>query len=193
MEEIVNMNLKKYLDLGSIILLKNDKKKLMIIGYTNNTENDYYGVLYPEGLIEKNIVFLINHTDIKEIIFFGYHTPISEMFLKKLNGHNINNIFSKIELINIDNKKNILPIGTIVFLKNTVNSQMIIGYGTNKEKEKLYYAVSYPTGIEESFSPIAFRNEDIDTIRFVGYENEKYLELCKYLNSETNRYEFKEW
>lgn len=60
------------LPIGTIILLKNIDKKIMIYGKNvirveTNTKYDYLGCLYPEGYIgeEHNIFF--NHDYIKKI------------------------------------------------------------------------------------------------------------------------------
>ena len=65
------------LPLGSIVVLKNGYKKLMIIGrkQIQQSENkiwDYLGVLYPEGYLGDNYKFLFNNEDISEVIFEGY-------------------------------------------------------------------------------------------------------------------------
>lgn len=72
------MNLEKYLQLGTIVLLKDAKKRVMIIGYEATTEEnggtsyDYMGCLYPEGVIDVNTHLLFNHDQIEEVYFCGY-------------------------------------------------------------------------------------------------------------------------
>ena len=79
-----------YLPIGSVVILKNGEKPLMVMGYKvssidnraikdnklieTNDEFDYCGVLYPEGVISSNINCLFNHSDIKEVLFKGYDT-----------------------------------------------------------------------------------------------------------------------
>lgn len=70
-------NLKELLPVGSIVLLKGGKKKLMIIGILqlNRDESniyDYLGVPYPEGYIGEDKNFLFAHEDIDDIVFTGY-------------------------------------------------------------------------------------------------------------------------
>lgn len=65
------------LPLGSIVVLKNGYKKLMIIGrkQLQGVEEklwDYLGILYPEGYLGEGYTFLFNHSDIDSIIFKGY-------------------------------------------------------------------------------------------------------------------------
>lgn len=73
------------LPLGSIIVLKNGFKKLMIIGRKvlqgqDETLFDYLGCLYPEGDIGQQYKFVFNNEDIDKIIFEGYVDSEEEMF-----------------------------------------------------------------------------------------------------------------
>ena len=68
----------KYLPIGTVVMLQNGRKELMITGYLvseSNNQNvvyDYSGCLYPEGIIssDQNVVF--NHSQIKEVLFEGF-------------------------------------------------------------------------------------------------------------------------
>lgn len=65
----------KYLALGSIVTIKNDNKKYMIIGINQTdgqAEYDYSAVLYPFGLMDINNLYLFNNYFIDNIIFEGY-------------------------------------------------------------------------------------------------------------------------
>ena len=81
------MEINKLLPIGSIVLLKNGIKKLMIMGIKqiktdeNNKEFDYIGVLYPEGFLGNETNFLFNHDDINDIIFTGYSNPERDDFI----------------------------------------------------------------------------------------------------------------
>ena len=80
------------LPIGSVVLLKNAKKKLMIFGVrqTNSKtgqEYDYIGVLYPEGNMGEEIRFLFDHSDIDQIIFRGYDGDERAQFLESLKGY----------------------------------------------------------------------------------------------------------
>lgn len=78
------------LPIGSIVLLKNAKKNLMIYGIkqldsqTPDIEYDYIGVLYPEGNMGKEFQFLFNHDDIDKVIFEGYHDEEREKFIAEI-------------------------------------------------------------------------------------------------------------
>ena len=80
------------LPIGSIVVLKEGYKKLMIIGrmqLQGKEEGlwDYLGVLYPEGYLGEGYTFLFNNEDIEEVVFEGYTDLEDEAFriaLKKL-------------------------------------------------------------------------------------------------------------
>ena len=81
--------MKKLLPIGSVVLLKDATKKLVIIGIlqVNPGENkiyDYLGVPYPEGYVGSDNNFLFNHSDINDIIFSGYENPEREAFIKAM-------------------------------------------------------------------------------------------------------------
>lgn len=82
--------MKEYLPIGSIVILNEGKKKLMIYGrkqteIKTNIEYDYVSCLYPEGNINQDYMFLFNNEDIKEVVFRGYSNSEDEEFLDKLN------------------------------------------------------------------------------------------------------------
>lgn len=80
------------LSIGSIVVLKEGYKKLMVIGrmqLQGKEEKlwDYLGVLYPEGYLGEGYTFLFNNEDIEEVVFEGYTDLEDEAFrvaLKKL-------------------------------------------------------------------------------------------------------------
>ncbi len=84
------MIINELLPIGSIVLLKDGEKKLMIIGIKqtdadgDGQEYDYLGVLYPEGHIGEQFQYLFNHDDINEIVFRGYEDDERREFLTKL-------------------------------------------------------------------------------------------------------------
>ncbi|GFI43364.1 hypothetical protein IMSAGC018_01033 [Lachnospiraceae bacterium] len=84
------MQIKELLPIGSIVLLEEGEKRLMISGIMqsdasgNGEEYDYLGVLYPEGHIGDQFQYLFNHKDINEIIFRGFEDDERVEFLEKL-------------------------------------------------------------------------------------------------------------
>lgn len=84
------MRINELLPIGTIVLLKDGEKKLMINGVMqsdiaeNGKEYDYLGILYPEGHIGDQFQYLFNHEDISEIIFRGYEDEERKEFIDKL-------------------------------------------------------------------------------------------------------------
>ena len=81
--------MKSLLPVGSVVLLKDATKKLMIIGILQvNTQKDklydYLGVPYPEGYLGEDNNFLFDHEDINDIIFTGYTNPERDAFIKAM-------------------------------------------------------------------------------------------------------------
>ena len=66
-----------YLPIGSVVVLKNNKK-VMVIGYysveyaDDIVVYDYSGCAYPEGLMIKSSFCSFNQNDIKSVEFEGY-------------------------------------------------------------------------------------------------------------------------
>lgn len=81
--------MKKYLTLGSVVILKNGKKRLMIYGRRQiHAESkkiyDYVGCLYPEGNISAEYSFMFNNEDIEKVYFIGYEDEEENEFQKVL-------------------------------------------------------------------------------------------------------------
>ena len=84
------MKIRELLPIGSIVLLKDGEKRLMISGImqtdVGGTQKnfDYMGVLYPEGHIGEGFQYLFNHEDINEIVFRGFEDSERFVFLERL-------------------------------------------------------------------------------------------------------------
>ena len=81
--------MKTYLPLGSVVLLKEGTKKLLIYGRRQKSaesgiEYDYVACLYPEGNISDKYTYLFNGENIGEVVFRGYSNAEDEAFLKEL-------------------------------------------------------------------------------------------------------------
>lgn len=77
----------KYLPVGSVVLLKNGRKRLIINGFQVSTGEktfDYLGSFYPEGIISFDKLILFNHSDIDAVFFTGYRDEEQRMFNDKL-------------------------------------------------------------------------------------------------------------
>ena len=72
------MNKEKYLPIGTVVLLKDAKKRVLITGFaakgkeTGDKMFDYMGCLYPEGVISSEQNLLFNHEQIDKIFYIGY-------------------------------------------------------------------------------------------------------------------------
>lgn len=83
----------EYLPLGSIVLLKNGTKKLLIIARAINVNNnntnyffDYGAVAYPEGLIGDEMAYF-NADKINKVIFTGYNDAENENMVDTINSY----------------------------------------------------------------------------------------------------------
>ena len=84
------MNQKSYLPIGSVVLLKEGKKRLMIYGRRQlvkdgerEKEYDYSACLYSEGMLNSKDVVLFNHDQIQMIYFIGFQ-DIEELHFRSL-------------------------------------------------------------------------------------------------------------
>ena len=99
--------LEKYLPIGTVCLLKDSQKRVMIIGfcgYSNDKEEDgkvydYIGCVYPEGFISSNINLLFNHEQIETIYSLGYFDEEEHQFKQNLKNE-LNNIVKNGKLVN---------------------------------------------------------------------------------------------
>lgn len=95
-------NVKELLPIGSVIVLKEGTKKLMIFGLKQrdadtDVEYDYIGVIYPEGNIGTGGQFFFNHRDIEEVFFTGYKDEEHENFIDRLYAYYEGETISEIE------------------------------------------------------------------------------------------------
>lgn len=79
-----------FLPIGSVVLLTNTLKKVMITGYlvvSNNNSKiiyDYAGCMYPEGVISSEQVIAFNRNQIKEVIHMGLESLEEKNLVDKL-------------------------------------------------------------------------------------------------------------
>lgn len=86
------MKFSDLLPVGSVVLLKNAQKKIVVIGlmpikHIESGEDityDYMGVPYPEGYIGQESVMLFNHESIEEIAFNGYSNAERIMLIETI-------------------------------------------------------------------------------------------------------------
>ena len=80
---------KDLLPLGSIVLLKDGNKRVMICSRVqvragDDRIYDYAACLYPEGIIAPNSLFFFNHEDIQTVYFIGFQDPEEILFRKEV-------------------------------------------------------------------------------------------------------------
>lgn len=80
----------------------------------------------------------------------------------------------------------LLPIGTVVKLKEETNSLMIIGYfavGQNRPDYVWdYTGVVFPGGCLDTTQTYQFDKEQIEEIQYIGYEDEEQHRFIMQLN-----------
>jgi len=93
----------KFLPIGTVVLLKGGKKEVMITSYCifpNNTEvqkdgsevkatkkmYEYGGCIYPEGILDSNMVCAFDHNQIEKICHMGYESEAQKELSTILNG-----------------------------------------------------------------------------------------------------------
>ncbi|MEG2146637.1 MAG: DUF4176 domain-containing protein [Lachnospiraceae bacterium] len=79
--------MKQYLPIGSVVLLKEGTKKIMIYGrkqiaVDSGEEYDYIACFYPEENINDQYMFLFNNEDIEATIFEGFKDDEEVEFVK---------------------------------------------------------------------------------------------------------------
>lgn len=90
----------KFLPIGTIVLLKGGNKEVMITSYciipTGTQIKDgkeikpeqkifeYGGCMYPEGILDSNVVCAFNHDQIERISYVGYESDAYLELSKKL-------------------------------------------------------------------------------------------------------------
>jgi len=101
----------KYLPIGTVVMLKGGKKRVMIAGYfavdNKNTEvvYDYSGCLFPEGFLSSDQTLLFNHSQIEKVYFEGYQDEDQQLFSKQLleieKELNVQNEVQSVDTLNI--------------------------------------------------------------------------------------------
>ena len=81
--------MKELFPIGTVVLLREGTKPVMIIGFYVSGEKDdkiydYLGCLYPEGVLTTSENLVFNHADISQLIFRGLETNEEREFKQKL-------------------------------------------------------------------------------------------------------------
>ena len=83
------MQIKKYLPIGSVVILKGGEKSIMIYGRKqihaeSKVKYDYVACLYPEGNLSDEFTFLFNHEKIDKVLFSGYSDDADKKFVEEV-------------------------------------------------------------------------------------------------------------
>ena len=96
---------KSLLPIGSVVLLKESTKRVMIVGVLQKQVKeseeiiwDYSGVYFPEGYMGPDRTFLFNNNQIERVYALGYQDEEQFAFYDKVNA-------VREELINAQNDK----------------------------------------------------------------------------------------
>ncbi|MCD8087330.1 MAG: DUF4176 domain-containing protein [Oscillospiraceae bacterium] len=81
--------MKKYLPIGSVVLLKDSKKRIMIVGVRQKQVDsdkvwDYSACLYPEGILDPERLYLFDAEQIERLYFVGFQDGEGLSFQEKL-------------------------------------------------------------------------------------------------------------
>lgn len=77
------------LPIGSVVLVGNSKRKVMIVGVCQKGGSgepkiwDYTGVIFPEGYLDAQKMFLFNNEQITQIYALGYQDAEQLAFKEK--------------------------------------------------------------------------------------------------------------
>lgn len=82
--------MRKFLPIGSVVLLKDSRKRIMIVGVKQKQADsdkvwDYCACLYPEGILDPDKLFLFDAAQIERLYFIGLQDGEGLAFLDKLN------------------------------------------------------------------------------------------------------------
>lgn len=82
--------MKKFLPIGSVVLLKESQKRIMIVGVKQKQADsdkvwDYSACLYPEGILDPERLYLFDAEQIERLYFVGFQDGEGLSFLDKLN------------------------------------------------------------------------------------------------------------
>ena len=85
-------DVREYLPIGTVVVLKDGEKRLMIYGIMQNADGedaktqafDYIGVPYPEGNMGPEFQYLFQHEDIKDVFFRGFEDVERQEFISNL-------------------------------------------------------------------------------------------------------------
>ena len=188
---------------GSVVLLENSTKRVMIIGVCQmqaNTEGnviwDYAGCLYPEGYLGEDQTYLFNSNQIDQVFSLGYQDDEQQKFKAMADNALIGargEDAASLSKLNIESAEisepfgdsaidfeGLLPAGSVVILKDSTKRVMIMGVcqmqkDTQGEVIWDYSGCLYPEGYLGANQTYLFNGSQIDKIFSIGYQDEEQL------------------
>ena len=81
--------MKSFLPIGSVVLLKDSSKRVMIVGLKQHQVDsdkvwDYSGCLFPEGVVDPEQLYLFDRDQIARLYFIGLQDSESLSFLRRI-------------------------------------------------------------------------------------------------------------
>ena len=184
------------LPIGSVVLLANSTKRVMILGVcqmekteAGDTLWDYSGCLYPEGHNGGAQTYLFNGDHIEEVFSLGFRDFEQQTFkqdvdelLKKLRGESSDTMHyivpgnSVNEDSILDNYEGLLPNGSVVLLADSTKRIMIMGVCQKQSKEEGdviwdYSGCLYPEGHIGGDQTYLFNGAQIEEVFSLGYQD----------------------
>ena len=105
--------MEKFLPIGSVVLLKEANKRIMIIGYCPATKiediettYDYSGCYFPEGVLNSEESMLFNHEQIDKVFYYGLIDEEQKDFMNRLNEVIEEDNIENLELPSLNNDVN---------------------------------------------------------------------------------------
>lgn len=82
--------MKKYLPIGSVVLLKGSQKRVMVVGVKQKQADsdkiwDHSACLYPEGILDPEKLYLFDIDQIERLYFIGLQDAEGLNFMRQLN------------------------------------------------------------------------------------------------------------
>ena len=82
--------MKRFLPIGSVVLLNDSTKRVMIVGVKQTQVDsgkvwDYSACLYPEGILDPDELFLFDSEQIQRLYFLGFQDGEGLAFLEQIN------------------------------------------------------------------------------------------------------------
>lgn len=79
--------LERYMPIGSVVKVKGNINKYMIIGFkdvSNENSTDYLACIYPYGVDKTHRIYFFNHYQIEKVYYIGYINNQEREFKKDL-------------------------------------------------------------------------------------------------------------